>query len=38
MLRKKISVRKIKAEPLKQYAMSLKKVICKDRANRNGIQ
>ena len=37
MLRKKISVRKIKAVLLKQYVMSLKKVFCKDRANRNTI-
>ena len=29
MLRKKINVRKIKAELLKQYVMSLKKVVCK---------
>ena len=34
----KISVRKIKAELLKQYVVSLKKVACKDRANRNGMQ
>ena len=32
----KKSVRKIKAELLKQYVMSLKKVVCKDRASRNG--
>ena len=31
MLRKKINVRKIKAELLREYVMSLKKVICKDR-------
>ena len=30
-LEKKISVRKIKAELLKEYVMSLKKVVCKDR-------
>ena len=35
---KKISVRKIKAELLKQYVMSLKEVVCKYRANRNGMQ
>ena len=29
MLRKKIDVRNIKAELLKQYVMSLKKVVCK---------
>ena len=38
MLRKKINVRKIKAELLKQYVMSLKKAVCKDRANRNRMQ
>ena len=32
------SVRKIKAELLRQYVMSLKKVVCKDRASRNGMQ
>ena len=32
------SVRKIKAELLKQYVMSLKEVACKYRANRNGMQ
>ena len=37
-LEKKISVRKIKAELLKEYVMSLKKVVCKDRASRNGMQ
>ena len=31
MLRKKISVRKIKAELLKQYGMSLKEGVCKYR-------
>ena len=31
MLRKKISVRKIKAELLKQYVMSLKEVVWKHR-------
>ena len=31
MLRKKISVRKIEAELLKQYVMSLKEVVCKYR-------
>ena len=44
MLRKKINVRKIKAELLKQYVMSLKKVVCKigqievesNRENNNG--
>ena len=35
---KKLSVRKIKAELLKQYIMSLKEVLCKYRANRNGMQ
>ena len=37
-LEKKISVRKIKAELLKQYVMSLKEVVFKYRANRNGMQ
>ena len=37
-LEKKISVRKIKAELVKQYVMGLRKVIFKDWANRNGIQ
>ena len=37
-LEKKRDVRKIKAEVLKQYIMSLKKVACKDRANKNGMQ
>ena len=37
-LEKKISVRKIKAELLKEYVMSLKKVVCKDRGSRNGMQ
>ena len=37
-LEKKISVRKIKAELLKKYVMSLKKVFCKDRLTRNGMQ
>ena len=32
--RKKISVRKIKVELLKQYVVSLKKVVYKDRASR----
>ena len=44
MLRKKIDVRNIKAELLKQYVMSLKKVVCKigkievesNRKNNNG--
>ena len=35
---KKISVRKIKAELLKQYVMSLKELVFKYRANRNGMQ
>ena len=29
---------KIKVELLKEYVMSLKKVVCKDRASRNGMQ
>ena len=37
-LGKKVSVRKIKAELLTQYVTSLKKVVCKDRASRNGMQ
>ena len=37
MLRKKTSVRKIKAELLRQCVMSLKEVVCKYRANRNGM-
>ena len=37
-LEKKISVRKIKAELHKEYVMSLKKVVCKDRASINGMQ
>ena len=32
------NVRKIKAELLKQYVMSLKNVICKNSTNRNEIQ
>ena len=32
------NVRKIKAELLKQYIMSLKNVICKNSTNRNEIQ
>ena len=38
MLSKKVSVRKIKTELLKQYVMSLKEVVYKYRANRNGMQ
>ena len=34
----KNKLRKIKAALLKQYAVSLKKAVCKDRANRNGMQ
>ena len=37
-LEKKVSVRKIKAELLQQYVMSLKGVVCKYTANRNGMQ
>ena len=37
-LEKKISGRKIKAELLQQYVMSLKGVVCKYTANRNGMQ
>ena len=37
-LENKIRVRKIKAELLKQYVMSLKEVVCKYKANRNGMQ
>ena len=37
-LEKKISVRKIKDELLKQYVMSSKKAVYKDRTNRNGMQ
>ena len=33
-----MSVRKIKAEPHKGYVMSLKKIVCKNRASRNGMQ
>ena len=33
--KKKISVRMIEAELLKQYVISLKEVVCKYRANRN---
>ena len=36
-LEKQISVRKIKAELLQQYVMSLK-FVCKYTANRNGMQ
>ena len=36
-LEKQISVRKIKAELLQQYVMSLK-FVCKYTANRNGLQ
>ena len=32
------NIRKIKAKLLKEYAMSLKKVVYKDRASRNGMQ
>ena len=31
-------VKKINAELLEQYVTSLKKVVCKDRANRNGME
>ena len=31
-------VKKIKVELLKQYVISLKTVVCKDRANRNGMK
>ena len=31
-------VKKIKAELLKQYVITLKKVVCKDRTNRNEMQ
>ena len=31
-------VTKIKAELLRQYLISLEKVVCKDRAYRNGMQ
>ena len=37
-LEKKISARKIKAELLKQYVMSLKEAVFKYRAMRNGMQ
>ena len=36
--KKKIGVRKIKAELFKEYVMSLKKIVCKDRARRNGMK
>ena len=35
---KKISLRKIKAELLKQFVLSLKEVVFKYRANRYGMQ
>ena len=38
MLRKKIMARKIKAELLKKNVMSLKEVVFKYRASRNGMQ
>ena len=34
----KISVRKIKAELLTEYVMSLNKIVSKDRVSRNGMQ
>ena len=37
-LEKKVSVREIKAELLKQYIMSLKEGVCKYSANRHGLQ
>ena len=37
-LEKKVSVREIKAELLKQYIMSLKEGVCKHSANRNELQ
>ena len=37
-LEKKMNIRMIKAELLKQHVMSLKKVVGKDRVNGNGMQ
>ena len=37
-LKKKINVRKIKAELLMQYVMIFEEGVCKYRANRNGMQ
>ena len=37
-LEEKTSVRKVKTELLKKCVISLKKVVCKDRESRNGMQ